>query len=311
MKPKVSVLMPVYQGEGYLREAIESILSQTFTNFEFIIIDDASTDRSVDIIKSYCDPRIRFVRNNTNLGLIGTLNRGLDMGCGEYIARMDQDDVSLAERLAKQVAFMDSQPEVAASGTWARDIDDEGKVIGARCLAVGKQMMYDFWWPCPIIHPSAIISKAHLQNLRYDSDALHCEDYDLWLRLKQKHKLDNLPEYLVLYRVHSESTSIKYRETQLRSVHRVLCRNTGLTVSYSEFLELTGSTRNLNPVRRALLRRRVAGAVHKPIGHYLRGEFLIAGDSLRSTVLKLKALKRQVIWSLYCVWQRIKPRTTN
>src|SRR2546423_6687976 len=126
MRPRVSVLMPVYDVAKYLREAIDSILGQTFTDFEFIIIDDASTDRSAEIINSYNDPRIRFIQNEKNVGLIATLNRGLDLAYGEYLARMDQDDVSLPERLAKQVAFMETASDVAASGTWARDIDDKG-----------------------------------------------------------------------------------------------------------------------------------------------------------------------------------------
>jgi glycosyltransferase involved in cell wall biosynthesis len=306
IKPKVSVLLPVYQGERYLREAINSILNQTFTDFEFIIIDDASTDRSAEIIRSYPDARIRFMQNQTNLGLIATLNKGLEAACGEYIARMDQDDVSLPERLSKQVAFMNSREDLAASGTWSRDIDDEGKVIGNRCLGFGKQLLYGYWWPCPIIHPSAIIRRSLLGNLRYDAEAMYCEDYDFWLRLREKHPIDNLPEYLVLYRVHSKSMSIKHSEKQLRSVHRVLCRRTGLKISYEEFLELLGETRRRNPIPRILLRRRLARAIRKPYGRYLAEEMRFARDWLRAA-LKLDAIKPSVIQFLYRIWLRIKP----
>src|SRR5437868_2907435 len=140
--------MTVYNSEEYLREAIESILGQTFTDFEFIIIDDGSTDRSADIVNSYSDTRIRFLSNSSNLGLVASLNEGIERARGEYIARMDCDDVSLPERLAKQVTFMDSRPELAASGTWAKEIDEEGNVIGNRCITVGEQLVYGFWWPC-------------------------------------------------------------------------------------------------------------------------------------------------------------------
>lgn len=306
INPKVSVLLPVYQGERYLREAIDSILNQTFTDFEFIIIDDASTDRSAEVIGSYRDSRIRFIRNDTNLGLTTTLNKGLELACGEYVARMDQDDVSLHERLAKQVAFMDSRPELAACGTWAKEIDEEGRIIGYRRITIGEQMVYGFWWPCPIIHPSAVIRKSLLGDLRYNPEVGHAADYDLWLSLRKKYALDNLPEYLILYRVHYESTSIKHREIQLRSVHQSLCQQISLTVSYEEFLELVGFTRELNPIRRALLRGRVARAVHKPYSRYVREEFSLVRNWLRA-VVQLRIVEARFTRNLQHTWRRIKP----
>jgi glycosyltransferase involved in cell wall biosynthesis len=105
---KISILMPVYNGEKYLREAIDSILNQTFTDFEFLIVDDGSTDNSVEIINSYQNSRINLVKNDKNEGLVYTLNRGLSLAKGEYIARMDCDDISLPERLKKQIDFLDS-----------------------------------------------------------------------------------------------------------------------------------------------------------------------------------------------------------
>jgi len=123
MKPTVSVLMPVFNGEQFLRPAMNSILNQTFTDFEFIIVDDGSTDHSREILNSYTDSRVRLICNESNIGLTDSLNRGLEAASGNYIARMDQDDISLPERLAKQVAFMDSHPEVGVCGTWAKDID--------------------------------------------------------------------------------------------------------------------------------------------------------------------------------------------
>lgn len=305
-KPRVSVLLPVYQGERYLRESIDSILSQTFSDFEFIIIDDASTDRGTEIITAYRDSRIRLLRNDRNLGLIATLNRGLDIARGEYVARMDQDDVSLPERLAKQVAFMDARRDLAASGTWAQDIDDEGKLLGNRCLATGRQMKYGYWWPTPIIHPSAIIRRSLLGDLRYDSKALHCEDYDLWLRLRKEYALDNLAEYLLLYRVHGESTSIKHSDIQLRSVRAVLCRHTGLTFSDEDFQDLIGIKLKRNPIRRVRLRRRLARAINKPFGRYILDEALLAIGWLRSA-LKFDVIKTRTIQVLYGLWLRAKP----
>ena len=117
--------MPVYNGERYLREAIDSILNQTFKDFEFLIINDGSTDLSVEIIESYADKRISLAHNGQNLGLITTLNRGFDLACGEYIARMDCDDISLPDRLEKQVVFMDNHPEIGICGSWVSAISDE------------------------------------------------------------------------------------------------------------------------------------------------------------------------------------------
>lgn len=306
-KPKVSVLLPVYEGERYLREAVDSILNQTFTDFELIIIDDASPDRSGEIISSYDDPRIRFIQNGTNLGLTATLNKGLELACGKYIARMDQDDISYPERLSKQVAFMESRPELAASGTWAREIDEEGNIIGDRRITVGEQMTYGFWWPCPIIHPSAIIRRSLLGGLRYNPDVGHAADYDLWLSLKKRYALDNLPEYLILYRVHSGSTSIRHQGIQLRSVHQSFCQQVGLAVSYEEFLELIGLTRKRGPVRGAILRGRLARAVRKPYSSYAREEFSRARDWLRA-VIRYRVTETRVMQNLHHAWQRIKSR---
>jgi glycosyltransferase involved in cell wall biosynthesis len=305
MKPKLSVLMPVYNGEKYIHEAIDSILSQTFADFEFVIIDDASTDRSVDVIRSFGDPRILFLQNDSNLGLIATLNRGLDTVSGEYVARMDQDDVSLPERFAKQVVFMDSNPKVAASGTWARDIDEGGRIIGRRPhVPVGRQMENDFWHPSPMIHPSVMIRLEHLGNVRYNPEAIHAEDYDLWLSLKKKHQLDNLPEYLLLYRVHPESITRMNPQDQAHSAHQILCRQTGLQISYEEFLELLGAARELNPIRRVLLTRRLAKTLRRPYRRYLRQDLEYA----RSWMRPLKdRMKSQIQRSLYHAYRQIKP----
>jgi len=298
--------MAVHNGEKYLRQAIDSMLSQTFKDFEFVIIDDGSTDNSVDIINSYGDPRIRLISSSENLGLTRSLNLGLDAALGVYIARMDSDDVSLPERLQKQVAYMDEHPEIIASGTWAHDIDDEGRILGNRSLPIGKRMLYGYWWPCPIIHPSAIIRKSLLKDRRYDSGIRYAQDYELWLRLRKEHVLGNLAEFLMLYRVHKGSISIKQTEAQLRSVHQSLCRHTGLTVSYEEFLELIGGTRKFNPLRRVILRGRLACAIHKPYSRYVIDELFLGKDWL-GTVLNPQAIKGRLIQNLYSIWLRIRP----
>jgi glycosyltransferase involved in cell wall biosynthesis len=126
-KPMVTVLMSVYNGERFLNEAIESILTQTFTDFEFLIINDGSTDDSVKIIESFQDSRIRLINNERNLKLIASLNKGVSLAMGKYIARMDCDDVSMPDRLEKEVRFLESNEEYGVVGTWYTVIDGEGK----------------------------------------------------------------------------------------------------------------------------------------------------------------------------------------
>ena len=128
--PKVTVLMPVYNGEIYLAEAIESILNQTFADFEFLIIDDGSTDNTWGILSSYNDNRIRLTRNPKNVGLIESLNNALTLAIGHYIARIDADDISLPKRLEKQKEFLDKNLEIALVGSWVEIIDRQGKRIG-------------------------------------------------------------------------------------------------------------------------------------------------------------------------------------
>jgi len=127
--PVISVLMPVFNAEKDLRQAIDSILNQSFTDFEFLIINDGSTDDSVNIIRSFTDPRIRLIQNPQNLGLVPTLNRGLAEACGKYIARMDADDISEPERFASQIVLLEKTPADICGGLF-RIIDSEGKVTG-------------------------------------------------------------------------------------------------------------------------------------------------------------------------------------
>lgn len=294
--PKVSVLMAVYNGEKYLREAMDSILGQTFTDFEFIIVDDGSTDRSYHIVSSYGDGRIRVVRNPANLGLISSLNKGIEHCRGEYIARMDCDDRSLPERLSKQVAFMDSHPNIGASGTWVTHIDREGRATGVTRTPVGARMACDFWRPPPLMHPTAIIRRPHLQRFRYDAEALDAEDYDLWLRLIKEHRLDNLPEYLLEYRMHDESVSQRDTGGQFARAHRVFMKRVGLEVSFEDYIDLIGHARKMNPARRVALRIRLARAIGQSYRHFLREDLAYAEEWLRPrlTAAVLKTQMRRI-----------------
>jgi glycosyltransferase involved in cell wall biosynthesis len=283
MTPRVSVLMAVHNGEKYLPEAIKSILSQTFTDFEFLIVDDGSTDRTAEIINSYQDARIKLISNPQNVGLTRSLNRGLDLARGEYIARMDSDDISVPERLAKQLTHMDTHREVAVCGTWAKDIDAEGKVTGVRETPVGEDLEREYWRPSPIIHPSAMIRRAHLNGLRYDDQIRYAQDFDLWLRLKPHHKLANLPEHLLLYRVHSDSITLARRDDQLRVTYDIFRRCVEPNgIGFDEFAALISSSLQVSPVRRNRAMRKLAKAIHQPYRAFLRDDLRYTGRWLRN-----------------------------
>ena len=203
MSPYVTVLMPVYNGEKYLKEAVDSILNQTFEDFEFLIIDDGSTDRSLEILKSYKDPRIRIFQNEKNIGLIKSLNKGLKLTQGKYIARMDADDISLPERLEKQITFMDVSPKIGVCGTWLQTFGEIKKTVVKSPLNhedICARMFCDnsIWHPT-VIFRKDIIDRYHLF---YDENVQGCEDYKLWVEMAKVTILANLPEVLLLYRIH-------------------------------------------------------------------------------------------------------------
>ncbi len=160
---KVTILMPVYNGEKYLKEALESILNQTFTNFEFLIINDASTDNSKNIINSFNDHRIKLIENKENLGLTKSLNKGISISQSEYIARMDADDISLPKRLGIQVKFMDKHPEIGAVGTWAKIIGDKNKKHIKTYSNFEKIKAVSFFKNI-IVHPSVRIGRKLINN---------------------------------------------------------------------------------------------------------------------------------------------------
>lgn len=210
--PKVTVLMPVYNAEVYLEEAIESILDQTYRDFEFLIINDGSTDESKKIIESYTDRRIRLENNKKNRGLNYSLNKGIDLARGKYIARMDADDVSLPDRLQVQVEFMDKNPDIGVCGSWFKFTDTEEV---DQKLTDPESIKAALFFTCQLGHPTVIIRKAFLDkyNLRYDTQ-ISAEDYELWVRCARYFKIANIPKVLVLYRQH-EMQKTKYETLKL------------------------------------------------------------------------------------------------
>lgn len=203
--PKITVLLPVYNSEGYIKQAIESILHQTLANFEFLIIDDGSTDNSMAVIKSIQDKRIKILQNEKNIGLIQTLNIGLRSASGQYIARMDQDDISMPDRLLKQSKFLDSHPDVAVCGCWVKNFGSNqgfGK-LPSDAEEIAIMLLFEN----AIAHPASMIRKSAIHGISYRDEYIHAEDYDLWARLSLSWRLYNIPEILLKYRVHKQQIS--------------------------------------------------------------------------------------------------------
>jgi len=201
--PPISVLMAVRNGGKYTAKAIESILLQDFSNFLFIIIDDASTDGTYRNVLSFNDSRIRLIRNRQRLGVTASLNKGLWLAIGKYIARMDADDISHADRLSLQYEYLEEHPEVAVLGTWARDIDSEGRVIGIRRTPTNKwELIAEIFFFNPIVHPTVMFRKDVVMKVGgYDPGIVNAQDYDLWLKILQRGGiLANLPKILLDYR---------------------------------------------------------------------------------------------------------------
>ena len=207
MSPKVSVVMPVYNCVTYIKESVGSILAQTFTDFELLIIDDHSTDGTYEYLQTLTDTRVELIRKMQNSGYAISLNMGLDLAKGAYIARMDGDDIALPERFTKQVNFMDNNQEVAVCGTCYQ-------LVGTDTII---QMPYSFEeakikaiMNVPVAHPTVFIRRSILvkHQLRYNEALEPTEDYDLWTRIMDIGKIENLQEVLLLYRRHSEQESI-------------------------------------------------------------------------------------------------------
>ena len=218
-KSKVSVLLPVYNGSQYLSETIHSILNQTYSDFEIIIIDDASMDNSVDIINNFNNKKIILRQNDSNLGQAESENIGLRIARGTYIARIDQDDLMMPDRLEKQVQFLDSHPDIAAVGSQVYCIDSSGKSIKKIMWPVGFEanLFYIITGNVPVGDPAVMYRKEMVQNLGgYNEQYVPSEDYYLWLQMYLKgYKCDNIKDFLTTYRLHSLQTSIVRKNTQL------------------------------------------------------------------------------------------------
>ena len=225
MKPIVTVLMTVYNGKNYLNEAIESALCQTLNDLEFLIIDDASTDNSVEIINSYNDSRVKLLKNKKNIGQTASLNKGLAMAQGKYIARFDQDDVCLPKRLEEQVAFLKKNPSISIVCSREYSIDEKGEKIGAwkRGLSnYGAFLGYIILGLNPVWTPSVMFVKdIFLQLGGFDVTYGPASDFEFWSRIALKRlNAKVVPEFHLLRRIHDQSQSNLMGDEMLQATKR-------------------------------------------------------------------------------------------
>lgn len=227
MKPDISVIMSVYNGEAYLKEAIESVRKQTFHNWELIVINDCSTDSTADILAEFSskDERIKVHTNQENLKLPASLNKAVSLSCGKYIARMDADDICLPERLEKQYRFMEKNGDVALSScrflTVKNGVYASGGA-GGRCDFEALRAM--LLVSNPILHPGVIAKTEVMKQFHYDTSLTCTEDLELWTRLaKEKQKIEILPECLLIYRLHDKqitSTTLARQHTEVLKIEQ-------------------------------------------------------------------------------------------
>jgi glycosyltransferase involved in cell wall biosynthesis len=244
--PLVSVIMPVYNGGKYLNEAIQSVLNQTFQDFELIIFDDGSTDNTVEIAKSFNNEKIKLFINPLNEKQGKARNKCIEYSSGKYLANLDSDDIAEPGRLERQVEFMDNNPEVGVCGSFAKIIGEETiRKFETDDSKIKFKMLFD----SPFLNSSVIIRKSVLEkfNIRYNQNSDYARDYELWTELSVFCMFANLPEVLVNYRIHPDSVTEKFRDLQQKDADLIRLKqvhNIGISVSEEEeklYLEIIKS----------------------------------------------------------------------
>jgi glycosyltransferase involved in cell wall biosynthesis len=295
--PKISVLMPVYNAARFLNESIGSILSQTFFDFEFIIIDDGSTDNSVEIIRTFEDARIVLVRNEKNLGISETLNKGITLAKSSLIARMDADDVSHPSRLQKQYEYMSKNLDCALLSSWARVVSEDLKFVRLERYR-SKFYYYNLTFECWMYHPTIMFRKREAEEVGMYSMP-YSEDFDLFWKMSRRFKIWNIPEALVDYRLSSTSLNVvlkkeEYDDANKRNVLRNLryylgddvvisdaileCLRHNFSPILSEVESLPDCLAILEKITKRLLKEENPNRNRKDIldAHYFKRQFIIA-----------------------------------
>ena len=255
----VTIIMPVYNAELYLRDAIESVLAQSYKKFIFMIINDGSTDQTEKIILEYEDEKIQYISNEENLGIVKTLNKGIALSHTKYIARMDADDICDPKRLEQQINVMEQDSQIALLGTWAELIDEQGKHVGKLTpYTDDKSIRTALLFSNIFVHSSVMIRRHILEmnDWRYDEQHKAVEDYGLWIKISNKYKVQILPEMLLKYRLNTngimsnENKNIVEMLKNRSVIYKELLLNIGIEKTSNFILEYTfflnGHGKNIN-----------------------------------------------------------------
>lgn len=235
--PKVTVLMPTYNVAPYVKKAVESVLRQTFSDFELLVIDDCSTDDTLDVVRGLDDPRIKIVKNEHNLGLAENLNRGLSLITTPYVARMDGDDIALPHWLEREMDYLESHPDVGVCGGGGERFGAVSSII--RFPEEHEDIAVNLLFQCTIIVPTYRMSLYHEQGLRYRADAFPAEDYCFWSEVCAVTRLHNIDDTLFRYRMHARQICSSLKEEQRGKVaevqKRMLAHIQGLTAEEMDY----------------------------------------------------------------------------
>ncbi|MCQ8847217.1 glycosyltransferase [Alteromonas stellipolaris] len=228
-QPLISVVMPVYNAQNYILDALKSICDQTYQNLEIIVIDDGSTDSSKELIQSIADidNRLKLI-SRENKGLISSLNEGIEVSKGQYIARMDADDLSHPERLSRQIDYLEKHPEVGVIFSGIEYIDEYGKIIRKKISSKTRAIEpVELLFGCPVCHPTAMfnMNKVTKIEIRYDHNFKNAEDFELWTRIISAHSISIMNEVLFQYRIHSGSITSQNSDSQRKMAVNAIVKN--------------------------------------------------------------------------------------
>lgn len=296
--PSLSVVIPNYNRETYVRDAIDSILAQSFSDFELLVIDDGSTDNSCQAVRAYDDPRIRLIRNDGNLGIAATRNAALGFARGDCLAFLDSDDMARPDRLAKQTAFLDSHPDHGAVGSWVAWMDGDGRPLDRikRLATDPDTIAAERLFRPGIVNSTAMVRTDLLRDFPYREDMVLGEDFEMWARFAARHKIANLPETLVRCREHGQ---------RITALNADLVRQTRCGI-YRTQLDALGMAFTKDDVERHFLLRRMHRVGFTPDGAYVEwaGNWLAAlrAANRRAGLYPEPAFSRAlgVLWAKTC-----------
>lgn len=317
--------MPVYNAEKFLREAIESVLTQTFREFEFLIIDDASVDDSVNIIQSYSDPRIRFYQNETNKGISATLNRGIELANAELIARMDADDICSPHRLERQYEFILAHPDGGLYSCWAEEVSEDNQPIRTERFKPGDYF-YNLTFSCWTYHPTLVYRRSAVMSIGMYT-VPYTEDYELVWQLSRRFRIYAQPEVLLRYRVSNQSLwqvtkrkdSIKALLNQIERNIRFYCDDPQVKITVWQIEQLgmdepahgcdlqkaLSCIRLLDSVTANMLRRENVNLKPEELKSaarrkrdYMLSKFFVSLGLAKGTQLLIKAQAYHILWKM-------------